>query len=214
MIVVGLTGSVAMGKSTASAMLRRMGVPVHDADAAVHRLFREDSKVISAIEHAFPGSVRNGAIDRNALGRNVFQDPEALQRLEVLIHPVVRRDSEEFLHRCARRRAALVVLDVPLLFETRRDRDCDATILVSAPAFLQAQRFLRRPGMTKQRLDDICARQMPDPEKRRRADFVVRTGLSRRETLRQLMRVVKLLRHRKNRPFRRNTSVKRRHPHA
>lgn len=199
MVVIGLTGSIAMGKTTAAGYLRRMGLPVHDADAAVHRLLRKGGAAVAAVERAFPGTVHDGAVDRQALGREVFGDPCALARLEAIIHPLVQAESRIFLRRRAARRVPMVVLDIPLLFETGRDRECDATILVSAPAFLQAQRVLRRPGMTEQRLADIRARQMPDAEKRRRADFVVRTGLSRRETLRQLADIVKLLRRRRPR---------------
>lgn len=214
MRVVGLTGSIAMGKTTAAAMLRRLAVPVHDADASVHRLFRAGGAAVSAIGAAFPGAVHDGAVDRKSLGRQVFRDPAALKRLEAIVHPLVHADADRFLRDCARRRVPLAVLDIPLLFETGRDRDCDATILVSAPAFLQAQRVLRRPGMTKQRLAEIRARQMPDREKRRRADFVVRTGLSRRETLRQLAVIVKVLR-RGQIPRRRGMSLaRRRKPHA
>lgn len=214
MIVIGLTGSIAMGKTTASAMLRRMGLPVHDADAAVHRLFQAGGAAVAAIAETFPSVVRDGAVDREALGREVFRDADALQRLEDIVHPLVRADSDDFLHHCARRRTPLAVLDIPLLFETGRDRDCDATILVSAPAFLQAQRVLRRPGMTERRLAEIRARQMPDRQKRRRADFVVRTGLSRRETLRQLVRIVKLLRRGCPLNARRAAIAKRRNRHA
>jgi dephospho-CoA kinase len=214
MIVIGLTGSIAMGKTTAAGILRRMGLPVHDADAAVHRLFRKGGAAVAAVERAFPGTVRDGTVDRDMLGRQVFQDPEALHRLEAIVHPMVRADSDEFLRLCARRRGPMAVLDIPLLFETGRARDCDATILVSAPAFLQAQRVLRRPGMTEQRLAEIRARQMPDREKRRRADFVVWTGLSRRETLRRLAGIVKLLRSGWPRRGRGAALVKRRNPYA
>jgi len=193
MIVVGLTGSIAMGKSTAAAALRGMGIPVHDADGAVHRLLGEGGAAVGAIEQAFPGTVADGAVDRKALGRQVFHDAAALRRLENILHPMVRADSRRFLRRCAARRERLAVLDIPLLFETGRNRDCDVTIVVSAPAFLQKQRVMRRPGMTPERLSDILGRQMADLEKRRRADFVVTTGLSRRETLRQLRHIVKLL---------------------
>ncbi len=214
MIVIGLTGSIAMGKTTAARALRRMGLPVHDADAAVHRVFRKGGAAVAAIEKAFPDTVRGGVVDRGALGRHVFQDPEALNQLESIVHPLVRSNADEFLRRCGRRRAPIAVLDIPLLFETGRDRDCDTTILVSAPAFLQAQRVLRRPGMTEQRLAEIRARQMPDREKRRRADFVVLTGLSRRETLRQLTRIVKLLRVGPPRHGRGAVQLKLRNPYA
>jgi len=214
MIVIGLTGSIAMGKTTASGMLRRLGLPVHDADAAVHRLFRTDSRAICAIAQVFPGTVDDGVVDRAALGRKVFGDARALKRLEAIVHPLVRADSDKFLRRCGQRRVPLAVLDIPLLFEAGRDRDCDVTILVSAPAFLQAQRVLRRPGMTEQRLAEIRARQMPDREKRRRADFVVNTGLSQRETLRHLTRIVKLVRRRGLRRAHGSSDAVRRNPHA
>ncbi len=194
MIVVGLTGSIGMGKSTAAAVLRRAGIPVHDADAAVHVLFARDGAAVAPVEAAFPGVARDGAIDRRALGARVFGDPAALARLEAIVHPLVRARSRAFLRAAALRRAPLVVLDVPLLFEAGRAADCDAVIVVSAPPFLQAQRVLRRPGMTPARLRDILARQMPDREKRRRADFVVATGLGRRLSLRALLRAVRLLR--------------------
>lgn len=197
MIVVGLTGSIAMGKSAAAGALRRMGLPVHDADAAVHGLFRKGGAAVAPVQQAFPDAIVKGAVDRARLGKLVFHDADALQRLESVVHPLVLADSLAFLRHCARRHVDIAILDIPLLFETGRDRECDAVILVSAPAFLQAQRVLRRPGMTEKRLADIRARQMPDAEKRRRANFIVSTGLSRRESLRQLGHIVKLLRRRR-----------------
>lgn len=194
MIVLGLTGSIGMGKTTAGKVLRRMGIPVHDADASVHRVLAPGGAAVAAVEHEFPGVVRDGRIDRQELGRRVFGNPIVLARLEAIVHPFVRLSAQAFLRRCALRREPLVVLDVPLLFETGRDADVNATILVSAPAFIQAQRVLRRTGMTRQKLQDIRARQMPDQKKRRLADFVVPTGLGRRESLRALTRIVRLVR--------------------
>ncbi len=194
MLVIGVTGSIGMGKTTATGVLRRLGLPVHDADAAVHGLFARGGAAVRPVGDAFPAAARNGAIDRKALGAAVFGNPAALARLEAIVHPLVRQVARRFLDRCRRRRASMAVLDVPLLFETGGDALCDVTILVSAPAFIQAQRVLRRPGMTRQRLADIRARQMPDAEKRRRADFVVSTGLGRRESLRQIHHIVRLLR--------------------
>jgi len=217
MIILGLTGSIGMGKTAASRVLRRMGIPVHDADAAVHRSFAAAGAAVPAVAEAFPEAVRDGAVDRQALGRLVFGDPAALARLEEIVHPLVREDSRAFLRRCALRRAPLAVLDVPLLFETGRERDCDFTVLVSAPAFIQAQRVLRRPGMTRQRLGEIRARQMSDREKRRLADFVVSTGLGRRESLRAISRIVRLVRSgrvRRRRPARWQPSVTGLFPHA
>lgn len=190
MVILGLTGSIGMGKTTVARMLRRRGIPVHDADATVHRLLARGGEAVKAIDRAFPGVVTDGAVDRKALGAVVFRDPTALGRLEAIIHPLTRRASRRFLLRCARRGARLAVLDVPLLFETGGDRDVDATICVTAPPFVQRARVLSRPGMTPEKLDGILARQMPDIEKRRRADFVVPTGLGKGHTLRHLERIV------------------------
>jgi dephospho-CoA kinase len=193
MIVVGLTGSIGMGKSTAAALLRRLGVPVHDADAAVHRLLGRGGAAVKAVAAAFPGTARKAGIDRAALGRRVFGDAASLRRLEDILHPLVRADTDRFLRRMAARRVPLVVLDIPLLFESGGARRCDAVIVVSAPAFLQRARVLARPGMSEARLAAILAKQMPDGEKRRRADFVVPTGLGRRLTLRRLAEIVRVL---------------------
>lgn len=193
MKVLGLTGSIGMGKSTAATLLRHLGVPVHEADAAVRRLIGLGGAAVPAVAAAFPGVVRNGAVDRRALGARVFGDDAAIARLERILHPLVRQDSARFLGQARQRRARLVVLDVPLLFEVGRDQDCDATLVVSAPSFVQRARVLARPGMTEERLAQVLARQLPDPEKRRRADFVVPTGLGRRLTLRRLIGVLKTL---------------------
>lgn len=194
MIVIGLTGSIGMGKTTAARALARMGLPVHDSDSAVHKLFARGGAAVGPVGEAFPDAIRDEAIDRAGLADLVFHDPAALARLEAIVHPLVRRESQAFLRRCAARRDAMAVLDVPLLFEVGREGDCDLVILVTAPAFIQAQRVLRRPGMTEQRLANIRARQMQDAEKCRRADFVVQTGLGRRETLRALGHIVTLAR--------------------
>jgi dephospho-CoA kinase len=195
MIVLGLTGSVGMGKSTAAGMLRRLGVPVHDSDAAVHRLMAPKGAAVEAVERAFPGVRRSdGGIDRAVLGGRVFADPAALKRLEAILHPLVRRSQERFLARARARRLPLAVLDIPLLFETGGARRCDTVIVVSAPAFLQRTRVLARPGMTAGRLAAILAKQMPDAEKRRRADHVVPSSLGRAVTFRHLRRIVRQLR--------------------
>lgn len=192
MIILGLTGSIGMGKSTAAAMLRRLGCRVDDADRAVHRLMGPNGRALPAIEAAFPGSVGPGGVDRQALGARVFGDPAALERLEAILHPMVTQARERFLKRCARDRVRFAVLDVPLLFETGLDRRCDLTILVTAPAVVQAHRVLRRPGMTAAKLADIRARQMPEAEKRRRADVVIQTGRGRGPVLQALRRALKL----------------------
>ncbi len=191
MIVLGLTGSIGMGKSTAATALARMGVPLHDADAVVHRLLASDRELIDAVRRAFPGVYRGGCIDRQRLAKQVFGKPAALARLEALVHPRVQWAERRFLERQARRRARIVVLDIPLLFETGAEARCDAVIVVTAPAWLQAQRVLRRPGFTFQRLQSILKRQLPDREKRRRADFVVHTGLGTGFSLRAVPRAVR-----------------------
>jgi dephospho-CoA kinase len=193
MIILGLTGSIGMGKSTAGGMLRRMGIPVCDSDAIVHRLLGTGGAAVEPVGRAFEGVVRKGAVDRAALGQRVFTDPGALKRLEAIIHPLVFAAQEAFLKRMAARRERVVVLDVPLLFEVGSDALCDATIVVTAPRFLQDQRVLRRPGMTRARMEGALARQMPDHEKRRRADFVVQTGRGKRDTLNQLTDIVTLV---------------------
>jgi dephospho-CoA kinase len=199
-IVLGLTGSIGMGKSAAAAMLRRLGVPLFDADRVVHRLLAPGGGAVGRVAAAFPG-VRDaaGGIDRRRLGERVFGDRAALARLEAILHPMVAAAEKRFLARARARREAIVVLDVPLLFESGGARRCDYVVVVSAPLFLQRQRVLRRPGMSEARFAAILAQQMPDAQKRRRADFVVPTGLGRGLTLRRLKRVLGILRDRQRR---------------
>ncbi|MEM9684417.1 MAG: dephospho-CoA kinase [Pseudomonadota bacterium] len=197
MIIIGLTGSIGMGKSTAAGMLRGMGVPVHDSDAAVHLLIGPGGRAVGRIEAAFPGVTRDGAVDRPALGKRVFGDEAALKRLEAILHPMVSEEKGRFLRCCAAWRKPMVACDVPLLFETQGDRQCDATIVVTASPFIQEMRVLRRPGMTRERFLRIRAQQMPEAEKCRRGDFVVQTGLGYRHTLMHLRRIVKYLSHRR-----------------
>jgi dephospho-CoA kinase len=195
-IILGLTGSIGMGKSTAANMLRRLGVPLFDADAVVHRLLAPGGAAVRPVETAFPG-VRNelGGIDRQRLGQRVFGQPEALRRLEAILHPMVRAAEKGFVARARGRREPLVVLDIPLLFETAGTGRCNFVLVASAPSRLQRARVMRRPGMSASRFAGILRAQLPDPEKRRRADFVVVTALSRRATLRQLAAIVEQLRH-------------------
>ena len=174
--VIGLTGSIGMGKSTTAAMLHARGMPVFDADAAVHAMMAEGGRAVAEIGTAFPGVVLGGAVDRGKLGRLVFEDADALGRLERIVHPKVGQAERMFLRRAGRERRPMVVRDVPLLFETGGQRRCDWTVVVSAPRRIQAARVLARAGMTRGRLEAIRAKQMPDAEKRRRADFVVHTG--------------------------------------
>lgn len=194
MRILGLTGSIGMGKSTAAAMLRRMGIPVHDADAVVHRLLGRGGAAVAAVEAAFPGVVQKGVVDRAELGRRVFGNDAALRRLEAILHPMVRAAERAFLARQRSRHVRLVVLDIPLLFETGAERRCDAVAVVTAPAFLQAARVLARPGMTPARLAAVLAKQMPDADKCKRADFVVPTGRGKGPALRRLRAIVRLMR--------------------
>ena len=197
MIVLGLTGSIGMGKSTAAAMLRRLGVPLFDADLVVHGLLAPSGAAVSAVSAAFPGvETEAGGIDRVLLGQRVFTNPAALRRLEEILHPMVAAEEKRFLARSRARRVALVVLDIPLLFETGAERRCDYVLVVSAPALVQRQRVMRRPGMTEIRLAAILRKQVPDHRKRQRADFVVSTGAGRGVTLRRLKAIVRLLRKR------------------
>ena len=195
MLILGLTGSIGMGKSAAAAALRRLGVPVHDADAAIHRLIGRDGAAVAAVERAFPGSTHAGAVDRKRLGDIVFADPSARKQLEAILHPMARAGQVRFLMAAARRREPVVVIDVPLLYETKGDRRCDAVMVVSAPRAIQEQRVLARPGMTRDKFAGILRTQMPDAEKRRRADYVIRTGLTRRDSLRQIGAALADVRH-------------------
>jgi dephospho-CoA kinase len=186
-----------MGKSTAAQMLRRLGVPVHDADAAVHRLLAGDRKVRAEIAARFPNVIGEGAggpIDRQALGAAVFADAAARKELEAILHPRVRAAAKRFLRNQARAGAPLVVLDIPLLYETGGEANVDGVLVVTAPEFLQVRRVLSRPGMSVERFEGILASQVPDREKRRRADYIVETGLGKAYTYRRLQQLVRLLR--------------------
>ena len=182
-----------MGKSTAAGMLRRLGVPVHDADAAVHRLLAADRDVRAQIAARFPDAMDGETIDRQTLGAAVFADPAARHDLEAILHPRVRASAKRFLRRHALARAPLVVLDIPLLYETGGEANVDAVLVVTAPNFLQAHRVLSRPGMSVERFNGILASQLSDYEKRRRADFIVETGFGKAYTYRRLQRLVAAL---------------------
>ena len=211
MIIFGLTGSIGMGKSTAAGMLRHLGVPLFDADAVVHRLIGRGGAAVRRVEEAFPG-VQNegGAIDRQRLAQRVFGHPEELRRLEVILHPMVRTAERRFVARARARGDKLIVLDVPLLYETRGTGRCDYVLVVSAPARLQRERVMRRPGMTARRFAEIIGAQLPDSEKRRRADFVVPTALSKAATFRRLRAIVGDLRYGRTPRRNRRSFVRRR----
>jgi dephospho-CoA kinase len=209
-IILGLTGSIGMGKSTAAAMLLRLGVPLFDADAIVHRLLGRGGAAAREVEAAFPG-VRNeaGGIDRQRLGQQVFGHPEALRRLERILHPKVRAAEKRFVTEARARREPLIVLDIPLLYETRGTGRCDFVLVVSAPSRLQRERVMRRPGMSARRFAEILRAQLPDSQKRRRADFVVLSALSKAATFRRLRAIVEQLRYGKV-PRRRGLARRRR----
>ena len=189
MFILGLTGSIGMGKSTAAIDFRRLKVAVHDADATVHTLMAPGGGAFEQICQVFPGARSKAGIDRKRLGDLVFADTAALKRLEAILHPLVRIHKTEFLRRSALRRQKLVVLDVPLLYETGTEAKCDAVVVVTAPAFVQRARVMNRPGMTAEKFESILAKQVPDASKRRSADFVVQTGLGRLESLRTIRHI-------------------------
>lgn len=174
MIVLGLTGSIGMGKSTTARMFEEFGVPVHDSDEAVHRLYR--GKAAPLVEGAFPGTTVDGVVDRAKLGDRVLGDPAALKRLEALVHPLVRADATAFLKRHHIAGAPLAVVDIPLLYETGGEERVDQVVVVTADPGVQRERVLARPGMSAEKFEKLLAKQVPDAEKRRLADFVIDTG--------------------------------------
>jgi dephospho-CoA kinase len=190
MFVIGLTGSIAMGKSTTARLFAEEGVPVHDADAAVHRLY--EGEAVGPIEAAFPGVTKAGKVDRAALARRVAGDQPALRQLEQIVHPLVRASEVQFLREAEASGTPTVVLDIPLLFETGGDRRVDAAVVASAPTEMQRARLVER-GIEMERLEALLARQMPDAEKRQRADFVVDSsqGIEHARTqVRQILKAV------------------------
>ena len=189
MIVLGLTGSIGMGKSTTATLFREAGVPVHDADASVHALYAGEA--VPLVEAAFPGTTRDGVVDRPALSARVLGDDVAMRRLEAIVHPLVRAAERRFLDEAAAAGRPVVVLDVPLLFETGAADRVDALVVVTAPSDVQRARVLARPGMTVERFEQILARQMPDAEKRARAHFVIDTGRGLEPARRQVADVIR-----------------------
>jgi dephospho-CoA kinase len=176
MFILGLTGSIGMGKSTTANFFREAGVPVHDSDAVVHKLYEGDA--VAPVEAAFPGVTVDGRIDRAKLGEKLVGNPEAIKRLEGIVHPLVRAVSERFVAEQRARGARMIALDIPLLFETGGEKRVDAVVVVSAPAEVQRARVLSRPGMTAEKLDALLTRQMSDAEKRARAHFIVDSSRS------------------------------------
>ncbi len=191
MLIIGLTGSIGMGKSTAAARIRTLGVPVCDADAIVHKMYKAGGAAVEPIESAFPGTTNEeGGIDRQKLAAALLANASAYARLEAIVHPLVFEAERDFLRQKAAKGAEKAVLEIPLLFETGGDKRVDVTMVVSAPADIQHRRVLERPGMTTEKLEQILSRQMPDEQKRQRADFVVDTSRSIPETEAQIDRIM------------------------
>jgi len=192
LIILGLTGSIGMGKSTTAKMFIEEGVPVHDADAAVHRLYAGEAAPL--IEAAFPGTVKDGVVDRAKLAEAVIGNTEAIKKLEAVIHPLVKADADSFLEENRQKGTPVVVLDIPLLFEKGNRHRVDKVVVVTAPADVQRERVLARPGMTEKKFEGILALQTPDEEKRKLADFIVETGYGldhAREAVRKILRQLK-----------------------
>jgi dephospho-CoA kinase len=196
MLIIGLTGSIGMGKTETAKMFARHGVPVCDSDATVHALYDKGGLAVEPVGKVFPSAVVDGRVDRALLSREVVGKPEALKTLESIVHPLVAVAQRDFLMRTAQSGARMVVLDIPLLFETGGEKRVDVTVVVSAPADMQRQRVLERPGMTAEKLDAILKKQTPDADKRARADFVVDTskGLAHAEA--QVVAIIDALKHR------------------
>ncbi len=176
MIILGLTGSIGMGKSATATLFREEGVPVYDADAAVHALYARGGAAVAPVEAAFPGVVHDGAVDRTRLRARVLDNPDAMKQLESIVHPLAGAAQQDFRSEAKASGAPFAVIDIPLLFETGGSRYCDYTLVVTAPAEVQRERVLSRPGVTPETFEAILARQMPDAEKRARADFILSTA--------------------------------------
>lgn len=197
MIVIGLTGSIGMGKTTTAAMFAAEGIPVNDADAVVHDLYRSDA--VEPMRQAFPGVVVDGIVDRAELARHLRENPADFARLEAIVHPLVREKEKAFLEQARAAGEGIVLLDIPLLFETGGQDRVDTVVVVSCDADIQRERVLARPGMTVEKFAMILSRQMPDAEKRKRADFIVDTGQGHDAARRQVREILTSLRERKNR---------------
>jgi dephospho-CoA kinase len=199
MLIVGLTGSIGMGKSTVASRIREHGIAVCDADAEVHKLY--EGAAVPAIEAAFPGTTGGGKVDRQRLARALIDNPAGFKRLEAIVHPMVLAAERAFLHAESAKGAAMAVLEIPLLLETGGERRVDVVVVVSAPADKQRERVMQRPSMTAEKLAQVLARQMPDAEKRARADFVVDTGGTFAETEAQVDNIIESLKGREGTAF-------------
>ncbi|MGI9372480.1 MAG: dephospho-CoA kinase [Hyphomicrobiales bacterium] len=193
MKILGLTGSIAMGKSETSRMFRALGVPVFDADKAVHELYAKGGAAIEPLGKLFPDAIIDGAVDREQLGKRVLGDEQAMKQLEAIVHPLVREMRVEFIETARKEGHMLVVLDIPLLFETGYDEELDAIVVVSAPYEIQRERVLNRPGMTEEKFQAILSRQVPDAEKRKKADFIVDSSQGLEHAAEQVDQIVREL---------------------
>lgn len=194
-IIIGITGGIATGKSTATRLLRLLQVPVFDADATVHHLLRHNKEMVASIKEVFPNAVECGAVNRDSLGAIVFASEEARNQLEQRIHPHVRKAQKQFIDKANMRREPFIALDIPLLFETGADAECDVVWVIDCPAFLQQQRVLRRAGMTIEKWQQINAIQMPQAQKRHLADSIIHSGMGKGAMLRQLKQLLAELKH-------------------
>ncbi|MFD1191324.1 MULTISPECIES: dephospho-CoA kinase [Phenylobacterium] len=208
MLTIGLTGSIGMGKSTTAAMFREAGIPVYDADAAVADLYVKGGAAVEPLEAAFPGVTKDGAVDREALRQRVLGNDEAMAKLNSIVHPLVGMSRMGFFAEAQAAKADMVILDIPLLFETGGNANMDAVVVASAPAEMQRERVLAREGMTDARLDDILKRQTPDAEKRARADFIVDTGQGLEHARAQVQEIIAALRDPLRRPQKKTAAPK------
>jgi dephospho-CoA kinase len=192
-LLIGLTGSIGMGKSETAKMFATLGIPVNDSDANVHRLYEVGGAAVPVIAEAFPGTIKDGKVDRAELSKRLAADPQAFKKLEALVHPLVAAEQQKFLEKAEHDGAEMVVLDIPLLFETGGHARMDAVVVVSAPHHIQRERVLARPGMSPDKLDQILSRQMPDAEKRAKAHFVVETDKGLDHAFAQVKKIVAAL---------------------
>jgi dephospho-CoA kinase len=197
MIIIGLTGSIAMGKTTVGRQFAKCGAAVCDSDSIVHKLLDKNGTAVEAVGKAFPHTLKGNRIDRKALGKEVFGDEEKLRQLEAILHPLVHKAQDEFIRRARTHRKSVIVLDIPLLFETKGEDRCDYTVVVSAPEFLQKNRVLKR-GISHERFKYILERQMKSHEKRKRADFIVFTGIGKYNSLKAVRQIMKLVKEKEN----------------
>ncbi len=194
MVIVGLTGSIGMGKSETAKMFRRLGIAVYDADAAVHGIYAPGGSAVAPIEEAFPGVTGPNGVDRDALAKRVLNDPAALKKLESIVHPLVGLEQQKFLAQAAAEKAEMIVIDVPLLYETGGQKRVDCVVLVSAPYELQRERVLERPGMSEEKFQSILAKQVPDAQKREQADYIIDSSKGLEAAMAQVEALIPLLR--------------------